>query len=69
MQAFLISQLLQVLMKELSKHAPDLLRKFMDAILDWLEEHVLGTASEADDAIVLPICNMIRDTFNIPDND
>jgi len=66
MKAQLISALVQVLLKLLS---PTLLRKFADTVLDFAEKYVLGTKSETDDRFVLPVCNMIRETFDIPDND
>jgi hypothetical protein len=69
MKAFLISKLIQALLTELQKHAPDLILGLADKVLDFVEEKVLGSASQADDAIVLPICKMIRDTFSIPDDD
>lgn len=69
MKAFLISKLVQALLNELSKHAPDLVMGLADKVLDFCEEKVLGSESQADDAVVLPICKMIRDTFNIPDED
>jgi hypothetical protein len=62
----LIGALLQVLLTALN---PELLRKFADMALDFIEEKVLGSASEIDDRIVLPIVKQIRETFNIPDND
>ena len=40
-----------------------------DAILDFCEDYVLGTASKIDDALVLPACNAIRIALDIPDND
>jgi len=69
MKAFLISKLIQVLMAEMAKHAPGLIKGFADNVLDFVEDRVLGSASTADDAIVLPICKMIRDGFDIPDDD
>jgi len=42
---------------------------FADMILDFCEDYVLGTASKIDDALVLPVCNLIRSVANIPDND
>lgn len=45
------------------------LKEFCDMILDFAENYVMGTGSTIDDALVLPLCNMIRTTFNIPDND
>ena len=66
MKAKLLTMLVQLLMSLLS---PDLIKKFMDMVLDFVEDFVLGTASDVDDKLVLPICGMIRDAFDIPDND
>lgn len=62
----LFATLIQALLSMLS---PDLLRQFADMVLDFAEDYVLGSKSKIDDAIVLPICQTIRATFNIPDND
>ena len=62
MLPILIQALLAVL-------TPELLKKFADQVLDFAETYVLGTASTVDDALVLPLCNLIRTAFNIPDND
>ena len=59
---FLISQFLRLV-------TPDLVKMVADMFLDFIEKFVLGTASKVDDAIVLPICKMVRVTFDIPDND
>jgi hypothetical protein len=48
---------------------PELLKVFADKVLDFAEDYVLGSKSELDDKIVLPICSMIRITFGIPDDD
>lgn len=69
MKAYLISKLIQALLAEMSKHAPHLIKGVADKILDYIEDKVVGSASEADDAIVLPICKMIRESFDIPDED
>jgi len=66
MKTQLISMLVSALLSMLS---PELLKKFADMVLDFAENYVLGTASTIDDRIVLPICEMIRKTFDIPDND
>lgn len=66
MQAALIKAILQVLMSVLTE---DLLKKFADMVLDFVEDQVLGSASKVDDALVLPLCALLRKTFNIPDND
>jgi hypothetical protein len=48
---------------------PDQLRKFADMALDFVEDAVQESENTIDDAIVLPILQRLRDTFNIPDND
>jgi len=64
--AKLLSLLIQAFLAMLT---PELLKKFADMVLDFAEEYVLGTASTVDDAIILPICDLIRKTFGIPDDD
>ena len=66
MQGILIKAILNVLMTVLTK---DLLVKFADTVLDFVEDYVLGTKSEIDDALVLPLCDLIRKSFDVPDND
>ena len=62
----MFSILLQALMAVLT---PELLKVFADMALDWVETRVLGSASTVDDRLVLPVCALIRKTFDIPDND
>ena len=64
MKAKVLIQLISFVVSMLN---PDLMRKFADMVLDFVEDNVLGTKSTIDDAIVLPICGMIRTTFSIPD--
>ncbi len=45
------------------------LKRWMDMGLDLLEDKVAATENEYDDKIVLPICRLIRKSFDIPDND
>ncbi len=66
MQAALISALVKVL---LSVFTEELMQKFADTLLDFVEDRVKGTASPVDDALVLPICSAVRKAFDIPDND
>ncbi|MFA5430373.1 MAG: hypothetical protein WC329_04370 [Candidatus Omnitrophota bacterium] len=66
MKSYLIAKLVGVL---LGMFSPELLKKFIDMFLDFVENFVLGTKSELDDALVLPICDMIRKTLDIPDDD
>ena len=44
-------------------------KSFVDAGFDAIEDKVKATDNKIDDAVVLPIMNKIRKTFNIPDND
>jgi hypothetical protein len=67
MRSYLISKLINVLMRELAKHAPGLLLQFAAYVLDWIEERVLGSASKLDDKLILPLCKMIRDAYDIED--
>ena len=66
MQQILITQLIKVIMSMLT---PELMRRFADMVLDFVENYVEGTKSTVDDRIVLPLCNLIRTTFDIEDNE
>jgi len=66
MKEKLIAALIQLLLSALT---PKLLLDFVDMALDFVEDKVLGSASTVDDAIVIPIITLFRETFNIPDND
>ena len=46
---------------------PELLRKVADMTLDFCENFVKATKSKIDDKLVLPACNLLRETFNIED--
>jgi len=62
MKSFLISRLVQLLVSMLT---PELMRKFIDVLIDFVEKEVKGSKSSLDDKIVLPICSIIRETFNV----
>ncbi len=64
MKTQLISMLVPILTRVLDEK---LLRQFADMTLDFIEESVLGSKSTIDDALVLPVCDMIRKTFDIED--
>ena len=64
MKQILLTQLIKAIMTMLT---PDLLKKFADTVLDFVEEYVKGTKSTIDDDIVLPLCYLIRKTFDIKD--
>jgi len=48
--------------------AVGLVKVFGDKILDFIEDRVMGSASEVDDNLVLPICEVIRDMLGIDDD-
>lgn len=62
----LLDQLISALMTMLS---PALLKDLMDKVLDFIEEKVEDSDTEIDDKVVIPLVNMIRESFNIPDGD
>ena len=65
-----MKQLLMLLIQAfLALLTPELLKKFADMVLDFAEDYVTGTASDIDDALVLPLCETIRKVFDIPDDD
>ncbi len=66
MKEKLLMTLIGMIMRMLTS---DLLKSFADMMLDFVENHVAGTKSKVDDALILPICDMIRATFDIPDGD
>jgi len=66
MKEQLLAYLMSLFLKMLS---PDLLRDFIDTALDFAEKKVIGSASTVDDKLVLPICSMIREATNVPDDD
>lgn len=66
MKAFLLSRLVEVLISLLT---PDVLKKFVDTVLDFIEDYVAGTETDMDDRIILPLVKAVRITFDIPDND
>ena len=46
---------------------PDMMKKFADSMLDFLEDAVSKSDSKMDDKLVLPLCGMIRTVFDIED--
>ena len=66
MKTYLITQLVKLIIGMLNA---DLLRKFVDMLLDFIEDFVVGTKSEIDDAVILPVCNALRNILDVPDDD
>lgn len=66
MKQMLIKQAVTMLLTMLS---PEIMKKAVDSVLDIVEDAVAKSETTVDDAVVLPVINMIRATFDIPDND
>jgi hypothetical protein len=66
MRSILIAQLVNVLLNILSN---DIMKLAVDKMLDFIEDYVTDSANKVDDALVLPLCRRIRETFDVPDND
>ena len=48
---------------------PEALRELADDVLDHAERAVQNSETKTDDAVLVPVINLVRETFNIPDND
>lgn len=58
----LVSNVLNTLNKEERK-------ELVDHFLDIIEKKSIESTNKIDDAIVIPLCKVIRDTTDIPDDD
>ena len=66
MRSILIAQLVNALLMILNE---EVMKKAIDNLLDFIEDFVADTENKVDDALVLPLCRRIRETFDVPDND
>jgi hypothetical protein len=66
MKAILLSYAIKALLSILT---PKLIHDLIDTVLDFIEERVIGSHSTVDDRLVLPMCEILRDVTNTPDND
>lgn len=57
MKQVVLTKLVGLLMGMLT---PELLRKLIDMLLDWIETEVRESEGKLDDALVLPICELLR---------
>ena len=51
------------------KHGGEVIDEMCNEALDFIENYVLGTHSKVDDALVLPIIEMLRNIKILPDMD
>jgi len=66
MKTKMLTMLITTLMGMLS---PELLKKFADLILDFIEDTVAKSPNKYDDLIILPTCALVRNTFGVSDTD
>lgn len=48
---------------------PEMLRRAVDGLLDVAETAIAESETKIDDTVLLPLIELIRRTFNVPDND
>jgi len=65
-KAEIIMLLMRALMTVLK---PEYLKRMADFLIDLAEEAVNKSENKVDDMIVLPLCELVRKTFDIPDED
>ncbi|HED38722.1 MAG TPA: hypothetical protein ENI76_10850 [Ignavibacteria bacterium] len=64
----LIVRLLPMLLGQLLKLlTPDIMRYLVDKVLDSIEEAIKKSETKIDDTF-LPLISLMREAFNIPDN-
>lgn len=61
--------LMLIIQAILSVLTPDLIKKFADMVLDFVENQIAASETDVDDKIVLPLLNLLREALNIPDDD
>ena len=66
MKQYLLEMLLKMVMMVLK---PEAITALIDKILDFVEDAVAKSETTMDDVIVLPMCKIIREALNVPDND
>lgn len=47
----------------------NMLKKFADCVLDFIEDYAVKSENKWDDKILIPLCGKVRETFGIGDND
>lgn len=66
MKAKILQYVISILFQFLT---PELIKQFADTVLDFIEDTVAKTGTSIDDEILLPLCKLIRSSFDVPDND
>jgi len=68
MKEKLITTILGALISRLTPE-PEILKGFIDQGLDYIEDRVADSKTKIDDVTILPLCALIRDALDVPDND
>lgn len=64
-----VGMIISLLTSLLGIVTPDMLKSCIDSLLDVIENFIADSETKTDDAMLLPLIVLIRDTFDIPDND
>ena len=62
----LLAKLMEIVLGMLSGEE---MKKFCDFVLDKIEEYAIKSDNKVDDAVVLPLCKLIRSVFDISEYD
>ena len=62
----LVTQIINILLTLVSK---DQYKEIVDKLIDSVEDAVAKSPNTIDDAIILPLCDKVRDVLDVPDND
>jgi hypothetical protein len=69
MNQFLLKMLVPIVMQVIEGLlSPDNLRTYGDRLFDFIEDAVKDSKTDIDDITVLPVIQMVRKAFNIPNN-
>lgn len=60
--------LTRIVSELIEKLDEEVLKGFLDRLLDWLEALIMSTDTKLDDVTLLPLLKHVRDAFEIPDN-
>lgn len=63
------SKILGLMMVIVNNIDKETAKKAVDAFLDKIEDSVKDSNTPIDDILILPVCKLCRNVFDIPDND
>ena len=64
MEERLFSYFMALVIKTLSEET---LRELADRVIDFVEEKVVASEAKWDNAVILPLCDVVRRAFNVED--